>query len=124
MSRSSGRSGLILAVLFLSLYLHLPYCVKRCHYCGCNAAVPDKRSDVDRYLDHLERELHRLRQEAERAQERDKGDEADALRREAGHLEQRLTELRADRQGQEKREQEGEGRDRESLRDEVKELRE
>ena len=40
-----------------SLYLHLPYCVKRCHYCGCNAAVPDSRDDVDRYLDHLEREL-------------------------------------------------------------------
>ena len=40
-----------------SLYVHLPYCVKRCHYCGCNAAVPDSRSDVDRYLDHLEREL-------------------------------------------------------------------
>ena len=43
-----------------SLYAHLPYCVKRCHYCGCNAAVPDKRGDVDRYLDHLERELDLL----------------------------------------------------------------
>jgi oxygen-independent coproporphyrinogen-3 oxidase len=40
-----------------SLYVHLPYCVKRCHYCGCNAHVPDSRADVDRYLDHLEREL-------------------------------------------------------------------
>lgn len=44
----------------VSLYMHLPYCVKRCHYCGCNAAVPDKRGDVDRYLDHLERELDLL----------------------------------------------------------------
>jgi oxygen-independent coproporphyrinogen III oxidase len=41
----------------VSLYLHLPYCLKRCHYCGCNAAVPASRQDVDRYLDHLEREL-------------------------------------------------------------------
>ena len=44
----------------VSLYTHLPYCVKRCHYCGCNAAVPDSRSDVDRYLDHLERELDQV----------------------------------------------------------------
>ena len=44
----------------VSLYVHLPYCVKRCHYCGCNAAVPDSRADVDRYLDHLERELDLL----------------------------------------------------------------
>jgi oxygen-independent coproporphyrinogen-3 oxidase len=41
----------------VSVYVHLPYCLKRCHYCGCNAAIPDSRSDVDRYLDHLEREL-------------------------------------------------------------------
>ncbi|HOX25158.1 MAG TPA: oxygen-independent coproporphyrinogen III oxidase [Candidatus Krumholzibacteria bacterium] len=41
----------------VSLYVHLPYCVKRCHYCGCNAAIPERRADVDRYLDHLEREL-------------------------------------------------------------------
>jgi oxygen-independent coproporphyrinogen-3 oxidase len=44
----------------VSLYVHLPYCVKRCHYCGCNSAVPDSRADVDRYLDHLERELDLL----------------------------------------------------------------
>ncbi len=44
----------------VSLYVHLPYCVKRCHYCGCNAAVPDSREDVDRYLDHLEQELDLL----------------------------------------------------------------
>ncbi len=41
----------------VSLYMHLPYCVKRCHYCGCNAAIPDSKGDIDRYLDHLEREL-------------------------------------------------------------------
>jgi len=44
----------------VSLYVHLPYCVKRCHYCGCNAAISDsgnQDADRERYLDHLEREL-------------------------------------------------------------------
>jgi oxygen-independent coproporphyrinogen-3 oxidase len=44
----------------VSIYVHLPYCVKRCHYCGCNAAIPDAKGDVDRYLDHLERELDQV----------------------------------------------------------------
>lgn len=44
----------------VSLYVHLPYCPKRCRYCGCNAAVPDSRDDVSRYLDRLERELDLL----------------------------------------------------------------
>jgi oxygen-independent coproporphyrinogen-3 oxidase len=44
----------------VSVYVHLPYCLRRCHYCGCNAAIPDSRGDVDRYLDHLERELDQV----------------------------------------------------------------
>ncbi len=41
----------------LSLYVHLPFCAERCHYCGCNAVVTRQRSVVDNYLDRLEREL-------------------------------------------------------------------
>ncbi len=41
----------------LSLYLHLPFCAKHCHYCGCNAIVSRERDAVDRYLDRIEREL-------------------------------------------------------------------
>jgi oxygen-independent coproporphyrinogen-3 oxidase len=41
----------------VSLYVHLPYCLKRCSYCGCNAAVPVGQGDGDRYLDALEREM-------------------------------------------------------------------
>ncbi len=41
----------------LSLYLHLPFCVKRCHYCGCNATTASGTDAVDRYLDRVDREL-------------------------------------------------------------------
>jgi len=41
----------------LSLYLHLPFCAKHCHYCGCNAVVSREKDAVDRYLDRVEREL-------------------------------------------------------------------
>ena len=41
----------------LSVYVHLPFCAKRCYYCGCNAMVTHRDDVVERYLDHLEREV-------------------------------------------------------------------
>ncbi len=41
----------------LSIYLHLPFCAKHCHYCGCNAIEAREKSAVDSYLDRVEREL-------------------------------------------------------------------
>lgn len=41
----------------LSIYLHLPFCAKRCLYCGCNSVTGRGRRDVDLYLDAVEREL-------------------------------------------------------------------
>ncbi len=44
----------------LSLYLHLPFCAKHCHYCGCNAVVTREKDAVDVYLDRVETELDRV----------------------------------------------------------------
>lgn len=41
----------------LSVYLHLPFCVKKCDYCGCNSAAASGRGDPDDYLDRVEKEV-------------------------------------------------------------------
>ena len=44
----------------LSLYVHLPFCRDRCSFCGCNVIITSQREVVDRYLDHLHREIDLL----------------------------------------------------------------
>ncbi|MBN1518215.1 oxygen-independent coproporphyrinogen III oxidase [Candidatus Sumerlaeota bacterium] len=46
----------------LALYVHVPFCGKRCLFCGCNVIVTPKRETAEAYLDTLERELALLRQ--------------------------------------------------------------
>jgi len=41
----------------LSFYIHIPYCNRMCHYCGCNAYPRQKESDVKRYVDAVIREI-------------------------------------------------------------------
>ncbi len=41
----------------LAIYLHLPFCAKHCHYCGCNALVTRDKDAVDNYLDLVEKEI-------------------------------------------------------------------
>lgn len=41
----------------VALYVHLPFCVSRCWYCGCNATVTPHHSVQRAYVDRLEREL-------------------------------------------------------------------
>ena len=45
----------------LSIYLHLPFCAKRCHYCGCNAVEGTGSESVDAYLDSVEKEAALIR---------------------------------------------------------------
>lgn len=41
----------------LSLYLHVPFCVELCYYCGCNTHATRRREPIDRYVDDLIAEI-------------------------------------------------------------------
>ena len=41
----------------LSLYIHLPFCIRRCLFCGCTVEVTNQKDRVTLYLDALEREI-------------------------------------------------------------------
>lgn len=41
----------------LSIYLHVPFCVELCHYCGCNTHATRRRDPVDRYIEDLAAEI-------------------------------------------------------------------
>jgi oxygen-independent coproporphyrinogen-3 oxidase len=40
----------------LAVYVHLPFCASQCLYCGCDAAVTNRRDVMDAYLARLARE--------------------------------------------------------------------
>jgi len=44
----------------LSLYLHVPFCRKRCLYCGCHTTVCHDRQISERYVEALLRELDQI----------------------------------------------------------------
>lgn len=44
-----------------SLYVHIPFCERRCLFCGCNVKVTRDRSLGDAYVDGIEKELMTLR---------------------------------------------------------------
>ncbi len=41
----------------LSLYLHVPFCMSPCFYCGCNRIITRDIGKADHYLQRLEREV-------------------------------------------------------------------
>jgi len=41
----------------ISLYLHIPFCEKICHYCGCNTGAANRRQRVESYLAALRSEI-------------------------------------------------------------------
>ena len=53
----------------LSLYLHLPFCKKRCYFCACNVFIPRRPEQITKYVATLLTEIHRV---AERLAPRNK----------------------------------------------------
>jgi oxygen-independent coproporphyrinogen-3 oxidase len=45
------------AAATLSLYLHVPFCVTLCHYCGCNTKATRRRGPIERYAEVLQTEI-------------------------------------------------------------------
>lgn len=48
----------------LSLYIHIPFCSKRCYYCACNVVIRKPNDAVgDEYLTYLEKEIQLITEE-------------------------------------------------------------
>ena len=46
----------------LSLYVHIPFCKKRCLFCGCHVILNRKEEVADRYVRYLKREIDLLKE--------------------------------------------------------------
>ncbi len=44
----------------ISLYIHIPFCPQRCHFCGCSTVIAQKKSIVERYIDAMKREIRNV----------------------------------------------------------------
>jgi len=41
----------------ISLYIHIPFCPQRCHFCGCTTVIAQKKSIVEKYIDAIKKEI-------------------------------------------------------------------
>jgi oxygen-independent coproporphyrinogen-3 oxidase len=41
----------------ISIYIHIPFCPQRCHFCGCSTVIAQKKSIVERYIDAMKQEI-------------------------------------------------------------------
>ena len=41
----------------ISLYIHIPFCPQRCHFCGCSTVIAQRKMVVERYIQALKTEI-------------------------------------------------------------------
>jgi oxygen-independent coproporphyrinogen III oxidase len=41
----------------ISLYIHIPFCPQRCHFCGCSTVLAQKKQVVERYINAMKTEI-------------------------------------------------------------------
>lgn len=44
----------------ISIYIHIPFCPVRCHFCGCNTVIGQKKTILDRYVDAVKQEIRNV----------------------------------------------------------------
>lgn len=44
----------------ISLYIHIPFCPKRCHFCGCSTVIAQRKLVVERYIRALKIEIQNV----------------------------------------------------------------
>jgi oxygen-independent coproporphyrinogen-3 oxidase len=42
----------------ISIYIHIPFCPRLCHFCGCNTGIARQKNDIERYVRALIREIN------------------------------------------------------------------
>lgn len=46
----------------ISIYIHIPFCTQRCHFCGCNTALSKSEDQITRYVRTLIKEIRNVAQ--------------------------------------------------------------
>jgi oxygen-independent coproporphyrinogen III oxidase len=44
----------------ISLYIHIPFCPQRCHFCGCSTVITQRKLVVERYIQALKTEIQQI----------------------------------------------------------------